>query len=722
MLPLCRVSRRTLPAFFALLTSAAVALAACGGGGGGGGSSVPAVSQTAAATSTPTPVTSQSQQISTSTTSPQTASYAVSGAASSVTVPIGSVATTLTTTFTTSQPGSTPTIQNLHRRPQNIGASPIGALAFLCVTPAASLTLAAFPSFALTFSSSFAGQFVYAAFYDPTNSAAGWNTVEGPASGSGLTLTLTGGVPGPTLQGGQTYCFLFFTLASALPTPTPKPTATASPTATPTATPTSNAATAFTCPTSDSSLNSIARSNAAGGTDAARRSFGLRVQRTANTQKIESITTTRERRYLTSVAMPYWPDDPYFDGFTAAQNLAAGNPAPSTYQAAPYAESTNVPGQWDMHAIGLGYALEYSQTANGSGIVNAGALGSPAIKIAIIDTGEDPNHPDLTSKIAYQKCFITSADGTQQSTSLFETDPLGHGTNVAGIAAADMNNGLGFVGAGGNVVIYAYRVFPTPDDNCSNENTTDPQCGADPIDIAAAINDAVTQGVNVISMSLGGGRCTNGVDSDPHENAAVVNAVNHNVIVVAASGNSGGSNVLAPACDAGVIAVGATGLSDGSPNGSGNSSGTALNPREYVANYTQYGSINAFHSATSWGIVAPGGDPSTNSDSDNLHWIENIWTTTPYQSDVCHDDYPFSTSVIAPVDCRVLIAGTSMATPHVAGAAALILSVNGSYQSPMAMKTLLCTTADDLSSSIQGCGRLNVYRAMAHALNDLSPP
>ena len=63
-----------------------------------------------------------------------------------------------------------------------------------------------------------------------------------------------------------------------------------------------------------------------------------------------------------------------------------------------------------------------------------------------------------------------------------------------------------------------------------------------------------------------------------------------------------------------------------------NSSGTALNPREYVANYTQYGSTNTFHSATSWGIVAPGGDPSTNSDNDNLHWIENIWTTTPYQS------------------------------------------------------------------------------------------
>ena len=70
-----------------------------------------------------------------------------------------------------------------------------------------------------------------------------------------------------------------------------------------------------------------------------------------------------------------------------------------------------------------------------------------------------------------------------------------------------------------------------------------------------------------------------------------------------------------------------------------------------------------------------------------------------------------------------------MATPHVAGAAALILSATGGsgspYQSPTAMKTLLCTYADDLPGSgnvEQGCGRLNVYTAMAHAVSDPSPP
>lgn len=452
---------------------------------------------------------------------------------------------------------------------------------------------------------------------------------------------------------------------------------------------------------------------------------------------VESVAPTGFRRYPTTVT-PLWPNDPYFNGFNAAQILVTGTPAPATYQVAPYAESSTVPGQWDMHAIGLEYAFGYSQTPNGSTVHNAGAIGSSSVKIAIIDTGEDPTHPELQSKVAYQKCYITNAAGTVQSTGNFAPDPLGHGTDVAGIAGDAIGNSLGFVGAGGNAVIYAYRVFPTPDDSCANENSTDPQCGSSTADIAAAINDAVTKGVNVISMSLGGGSCNNGADDDAMEGAAVANAISHNVIVVAASGNSGGQGVTAPACDTGVIAVGASALADGSsnPNGSGNALGTPASPVEYVASYTQYGSTNTWQSASSWGIVAPGGDPSgsgnTSTDNDNLHWIENIWTSTPYIQQTgdtnftgtCTDDYPLSMNKTAPVDCRTLIAGTSMATPHVAGAAALILSVNSTYQSPSAMKQLLCQTADNLpnSTSIQGCGRLNVYRAMAVALGDPTPP
>src|ERR1700691_2487252 len=115
--------RSSFSCCFALLTAASVVWASCGGGGGGAGSTLPASTPAATSTPTPAPVTSQSQQVSLSTTRSQAAAYSISGYSSIATIPAGNTATTLSTTFSSAQPAGTPTIQNLRRRPQNIGAS-----------------------------------------------------------------------------------------------------------------------------------------------------------------------------------------------------------------------------------------------------------------------------------------------------------------------------------------------------------------------------------------------------------------------------------------------------------------------------------------------------------------------------------------------------------------------------------------------------------------------
>ncbi len=411
----------------------------------------------------------------------------------------------------------------------------------------------------------------------------------------------------------------------------------------------------------------------------------------ASVPGVSNVSETR--RLFAKTVNPNITNDPYFKG--------------SSGTVAPLYQNANSAGQWDMHVVGMEYAFGYS-------------TGSTSVRLAIIDTGADVSHPDLAAaNVVRTRCYITDTNNVQ-SVGNFVTDPDGHGTDVTGIAGASINNGFGFVGTGGNISLMLYRVFPTPDDSCNSATSTSAQCGAADTDVASAINDAVANGANVISLSLGGTACSNGIDPSSVEGNAVANAIANNVIVVAASGNESNSAVDSPACDAGVIAVGASSYNDGQPNGSGFTGAST----EYVASYSNDGSTNALRSATSWGLVAPGGDPTagtaTTSDNDNLHWIENIWTSTPFDSTFagfCNTDAFGEAN-----DCRVLIAGTSMSTPHVAGAAALILSKSGAYRSAVAMKQLLCQSADSVNDARQGCGRLNVYRAMAIASGDPNVP
>ena len=374
--------------------------------------------------------------------------------------------------------------------------------------------------------------------------------------------------------------------------------------------------------------------------------------------------------------------------------------------------------QWDMFRIGAPNAWGYSEGTPQAGntpspsscTITSGSVPTPnpavaGIAIAILDTGIDNNLRDLQGgKVVYGEKVI---DGVVTCGVAAAQDTDGHGSNVAGIAAADTNNGLGFAGVGFNVSIQTYKIF--------NDGPSD-SIGAQTGDEAQAIYDAVAHGARVISLSLGGPQ-TGGFD--PVERDAIEYAVNNNVAVVAAAGNESATTLDLPAGYDGVISVGATSLND------------SANPKTYanppgdpdvVASYSNYGPRLT--------VVAPGGDPPScefastptcntspppgyppYTGVDILHWIENLYTTTPFDpTQACSNVN----------DCKALFAGTSQATPHVSGAVALMLSRNPNLTVAQ-ITQILQSTADDIGDSRQGHGRLNVYRAMAQVVGDSGP-
>ena len=162
--------------------------------------------------------------------------------------------------------------------------------------------------------------------------------------------------------------------------------------------------------------------------------------------------------------------------------------------------------------------------------------GNDSLILAIIDSGVQLTHPDLAGRLVPGWDFVNNdAD---------PSDDFGHGTMVAGIAAASTNNGRGVAGATWRGKIMPIKVL-------------DSRGAADDENIARGIKYAVDHGANVINLSLGG----------PGEGTGILQqfvdyATSRNVVVVAAAGNDGDKSVLEataphyPAACAGVIAVG----------------------------------------------------------------------------------------------------------------------------------------------------------------------
>lgn len=322
------------------------------------------------------------------------------------------------------------------------------------------------------------------------------------------------------------------------------------------------------------------------------------------------------------------------------------------------------------------------------------------VTVAVIDTGIARNttnvHPDLTTNYLDPDWFgifideydfiadiLLSQDDDGREPDA--TDPPGintdfHGTHVAGIIGALTNNNNGIAGvAGGNnsgVNIMPLRVLGQGGEGYST-------------DIAQAIRYAAkleneslllpTQKANIINMSLGS------TANSHYIRDAIIDAYNEGVTIIAAAGNESTGTPVYPAAYPEVISVSAVGRGA---------------ERAYYSNF-----------GPTIDIAAPGGDKSFDLDFDIPSYIddEGIYSTIfdGTTSEFIYDYYQ----------------GTSMAAPHVAGVAALIVKALGGNPSPSTVKDKLTSTAIDLGDSeFYGAGLVNAYAAASNALGKTQGP
>ncbi|MEJ9315039.1 S8 family peptidase [Priestia megaterium] len=157
------------------------------------------------------------------------------------------------------------------------------------------------------------------------------------------------------------------------------------------------------------------------------------------------------------------------------------------------------------------------------------------IKIAIIDTGVQLNHPELAIKLWPGYNFVEG--------NLNPNDGNGHGTHVAGIAGALTENSLGIAGIAPSASIIPVRAL----DNSGNGTLSN---------IANAITYSTNAGAKVINLSLGSSQ-----GSITLENA-INHAWNQGVVIVAAAGNEASNTLTYPAAYQNVIAVASTDIND----------------------------------------------------------------------------------------------------------------------------------------------------------------
>ncbi len=339
-------------------------------------------------------------------------------------------------------------------------------------------------------------------------------------------------------------------------------------------------------------------------------------------------------------------------------------PAISALQGNPHVTRVELDRQ--MRALDTELDNAWGVTRIGAGTVHNGGNKGDGVKLAIIDSGINYDHPDLDGNYAGGDDFV-QGDGDPM-------DVYGHGTHVAGTACAEDNdNGdpdgpYGVVGVAPACALYGLRVL-------------DDAGYGDASDLIAAMQWAVDNGIEVANLSLGW-------DLNPGDTvkAAFDNAEAAGLVIVAAACNNGnrpgkGDNVCYPALYDSVIAVAATDASD--RRASFSSTGAQVE------------------------LAAPGVS------------VFSTWNDdTGY-----YDPQPVCRTVEGVQECYKYGSGTSMASPHVAGTAALILAANPNWTNDQ-VRAHLRATADDLGATgwdpQYGFGLVDAAEAAPAPAND--PP
>jgi subtilisin len=272
------------------------------------------------------------------------------------------------------------------------------------------------------------------------------------------------------------------------------------------------------------------------------------------------------------------------------------------------------------------------------------------IEVAVIDTGSGP-HPDLNV-----------VGGVNCSTGKSYSDGNGHGTHVAGTIGA-VNNASGVVGVAPGIPIHSVRVL----NNAGSGSWSSVICGID------WVTDSVKKGANikVANMSLGGGGSDDGNCGNSNNDAlhkAICASVAAGITYVVAAGNSNTNfSSSVPAAYNEVLTVTAMADFNGQPGGLAGAT-CRSDVDDTSANFTTVGSADVNHT-----IAAPG------------VCILSTWKGGGYNT----------------------ISGTSMATPHVTGTAALCIAAGLCNGGPSAVITRLRSDAAAQSSGYGFAGDPN---------------